>query len=195
MEKFKDNDNLLQYVENYFSTREDYELRPNHRAPIDPILREKMKETPLVERLNWVLMSERKKRYEDPFQSSLFDTFDKEELAQFLITYDPKDKKKYVDARMFEKMPRGTMQSLFLYEEAMDNINDYGDKTMLAKEYSKENATSIYDFMINNADSLDDDLFVALKNNLPTTKQLENIEDIYEDFFVAYYEEKSGRKR
>lgn len=195
MEKIKQTDNLYEYVENYFTINEPYFLRPNHRAPIDLDLRDRMKETSLKQRLDWVRRSEYKKAYSDPFQTTLFSTFDKEELATFLITYDPMDKKEYVESGLFSKMPRDTMQNLFLYNEAMDNIRDYGDKSMLAKEYSKNNSNSIYDFLIQNADNLDDDIFVNLTKNLPTEDQLQEIEYMFEDFFEAYYKEKTGKSR
>lgn len=195
MNPIKENDNLYEYVENYFNSNESYFLRPNHRAGSDSNLKSRMKETSLKQRLDWVVRSKRKNRYSDPFQTSLFETFDKEELSEFLITYDPLDKKEYVESGLFSKMPRDTMQSLFLYEEAMDNIKDYGDKSMLVREYAKNNSNSIYDFMVENYEKIDDDLFVSLKNNLPTEEQLEEVEDMFEDFFYEYYKEKSGKSR
>lgn len=195
MKEIEQIDNLYEYVENYFTFNEPYFLRPNHRAPIDLDLRNRMKETSLKQRLEWVKRSNFKKAYSDPFQTALFDTFDKEELAQFLITYDPKDKKEFVESGLFSKMPRDTMQSLFLYNEAMDNIRDYGDKSMLAKEYSKANSNSIYDFLIKNSENLDADIFVHLTKNIPTERELENIEYMFEDFFESYFNEKTGKSR
>ena len=191
MKNFKDTDNLYEYVENYFNNNEDYFLRPNHRAPLDENLRNKMKETSLKQRLDWVKRSNYKGAYSDPFQTSLFDTFDKDELSQFLIIYDPRDKKGYVDSGLFEKMPRQTMQDLFLYNEAMNSIENE-DTKMLAREYAKRNNSSIYDFITQNDEVLNTTLFFELYSNIKDPELVAKIDDLYGE--PASYMEMFGLK-
>ncbi len=178
MENILKRQNLDEYVDNYFKDNEDYYLRPNHRAEVYPELKERMSATDLNKRLEWVKKSEFKKRYGDPVQSSLFESFNKEDLAKLLIVYDPKDVKKYVDAKLFEKMPRDTMLGLFLYSEAMDSLSgEYID--MLASNFAIHNQTSIYDFITQNDDKISERLFDSLFRKIQDEEQVYKIDQAY----------------
>jgi hypothetical protein len=149
MENIRVNEDLFKYMDNYFKKNEEYFLRPNHRAPEFPELRDRLLGTDLKKRLEWAKNSFRKKRYADPVQTSLFETFDKEELANILRTFDIKDKVLLKESNFFKKIPMRTMQGLFLYNEALEGVTNE-DKEMLAIEYAEYNRSSIVPFVISN---------------------------------------------
>lgn len=201
MEPIKETDNLYTYIENYFNNNYEYHLRPNHRAPIDQNLNSRMKQTFLDQRLNWVKRSMHKRAYSDPFQTSLFATFDTKELGEFLKR-DREDKLEYINSGLFVKMPRKTMQDLFLNSEIMSETN-YEDIEMLAKGYAVMNSNSIYDFITKNKEAIPDSLFYALYSNISDPELVSRLEHEYGkpvslgDWFRYGSDpnEKSSRKR
>ncbi len=178
MENIKENEDINKYMDNYFENNEDYFLRPNHRAGNYPELKDRMINTDLKERLGWAKKSAHKKIYGDPVQTSLFESFNKDEIAQVLLTYDFEDKKEFKDLKFFEKIPQKTMQSLFLYKEAMHNITNE-DLIMLATEYSIKNNNSIYDFITKNKEEIPPLLFDALYVKLNNEKNVDLIDEAY----------------
>ena len=178
MRNIKEDENLIEYAENYFNSNEDFYLRPNHRAEVYPELRDRMISTDLNTKLEWVRKSESKKRYGDPFQTSLFESFTKDDLAKLLIVYDPKDIKKYIDAKLFEKMPRNTMLSLFLYKDAIDSL-DNRQLDMLATNFAIYNQNVIYDFITQNDDKIPEALFDSLFRKIQDPDLVDKIDYEY----------------
>ncbi|MDD4832021.1 MAG: hypothetical protein PHR09_04145 [Bacilli bacterium] len=176
MENIKENEDINKYMNDYFEKNEEYFLRPNHRAPNYPELKERMMKIDLKERLEWAKKSAYKKIYGDPVQTSLFESFSKDDIAQLLLTYDFEDKKEIKDLRFFEKIPQKTMQSLFLYKDAIHNITNE-DLIMLATEYSIQNNNSIYDFIKTNKEEIPKILFDALYLKMQSEKNVKKIDD------------------
>lgn len=176
MEKIGKHENINEYAKEYFERNES--LKSNFCAITDETLLKKMKEVPLSERLKWAVRSQHKDVHSDSFQFNLFSTFDKDELATILLTFNQDDKDRLVDSKFYSKMPSKTMQNLFLYNEAIKDIEDE-DIRMLVNEYSINHPYTIYEFMKGNDKALSKRVFWTLFDKLPTEKQVYDIEQEY----------------